>query len=218
MPSRTLTMGNARAVLGALLTACSTPPAPAAPPASAPGPSAVTAAQPDFDHDWGIRTLAPVPARVELPDARSWHAHVSGSFTVLEHGPTRSTLVLRVSRAARLVRPEACEREARLVRPSLPASDASSIVERQSLEAPPGFDTRLVVGVEPRAGGSVHGFALAVGAATGRCYVASFETESAGAGAPGTVADRLAAVVSGVFGTLHVSVAEERVQPPVGVK
>jgi hypothetical protein len=64
----------------------------------------------------------------------------------------------------------------------------------------------------------VHGFALAVGAATGRCYVASFETESAGAGAPGTVADRLAVVVSGVFGTLHVSVAEERVQPPVGVK
>lgn len=162
--------------------------------------------------------LARVPARVELPDARSWHAHASGSFTVLDHASTRSTLVLRVSRAARLVRPEQCEAEARLLRPSLPASDAASIVERRPLEAPPGFDTRLVVGVEPRAGGSVYGFALAVGAATGRCYVASFETESAGAGAPDAVADRLAVVVSGVLGTLHVSTAEERVPPPVGVK
>jgi len=176
------------------------------------------AREPGFDRDWGERSLARVPARVDLPDARAWHARASGSFTVLEHGPTRSTLVLRVSRAGRLVRPEQCEAEARLLRPTLPASDASSIVERRKLAAPPGFDTRVVVGVEPRAGGSVHGFALAVGAATGRCYVASFETESTGAGAPDTVADRLAVVVSGVLGTLHVSSADERVAPPVGVE
>jgi hypothetical protein len=217
MPSRTLTMGNARVLLGGVIAACSSPtPEPASPPRAAPVRAAPAEAR--FDHDWGVRMLARVPVSVELPDARSWHAHASGSFTVLEHGPTRSTLVLRVSRAARLVRPEQCEAEARLLRPSLPASDASSILERRPLEAPPGFDTRLVVGVEPRAGGSVRGFALAVGAATGRCYVASFETESAGAGAPGAVADRLAVVVSGVLGTLHVPTAEERVPPPVGVK
>jgi len=209
----------ARAALVALLlSACGSPPPPAAPPAPEARPAATPPGEPALDRDWGERSLARVPALVELPAAREWHAHASGSFTVLEHGPTHSSLVLRVTRAARLVRPEQCEADARLARPSLPTSDASSVVERRKLMSPEGFDTRLVVGVEPRVGGSVHGFALAVGAATGRCYVACFETESVGPGAPGAVADRLAVVVSGVFETLRLPSAEERAVPPVGVK
>jgi len=204
-------------LLALLLPACGSPP-PAAPPAPVARPVAGTPPVRAFDRDWGERSLTRVPARVELPDARRWHAHASGSFTVLEHGPTRSTFALRIARAARLVRPEQCEADARLARPGLPTSDASSVVERRTLAAPSGFDTRLVVAVEPRAGGSVYGFALAIGAATGRCYVACFETESAGPGAPGEVAERLAVVVSGVFETLRVPGAEERAAPPVGVK
>jgi hypothetical protein len=222
MPARTLTMGFFGLVLAALPGACggASPSAPAArpDPGGVPAPVQKAEVPSGFDGPFGERLLSRVPARVSLPGARGWHAHPSGSFTLLEHATTHSTLALRVVNAARLVRPEQCEADARLARPSLPASDGESIVERRTLAAPRGFDTRLVVGVEPRAGGTVRGFALAVGAATGRCYVACFETESVGPRAPDEVADRLAVVVSGVFETLRVPGAEERASPPIGVK
>jgi hypothetical protein len=223
MPTRTLTMGFFGLVLAAF-PGCSPEASPVSVVPSAPGPapSAGAAGLPEpaalFEGGWAERSLARVPARVSLPDARAWHAHPSGSFTELAHAPTHSTLALRIVNAARLVRPEQCEADARLARPTLPASDGVSVVERRALAAPQGFDTRLVVGVEPRAGGSVRGFALAIGAATGRCFVACFETESAGPHATDLVADRLAVVVSGVFETLRVPSADERVSPPMGVK
>lgn len=223
MPSRTLTMGFfglalglPPAILGGCAAAAPAPPRAAARPPSAVEPSGASGA--GFDGPFAERSLARVPAHVSLPDARAWHAHPSGSFTLLEHAPTRSTLALRIMTAPRLVRPSECEADARLARPSLPASDGASIVEERALAAPQGFDTRLVVGVEPRGDGSVHGFALAVGAATGRCYVACFETESAGDRAAADVAERLAVVVSGVFETLRVPSAEDRAVPPIGVK
>ncbi|HEV8549535.1 MAG TPA: hypothetical protein VGQ57_10915 [Polyangiaceae bacterium] len=194
--------------------------APESLPTRAQGPAAAepVAAGREFERDWGERSLARVPAKVTLPDVRAWHAHASGSFTVLEHAPTRSTLTLRVTRAARLVRPEQCEDDARLARRSLPALDPNDIVERRRLAVPRGFDVRLTVLVEPRATGAVHGVAFAVGAATGRCYVAIYETEAAGAAAAEVVGDRLGLVVSGVLETLRVPEADERVAPPVGVE
>jgi len=220
MPPRTLTMAFFGLVLGVTLGCAGASPAeapPRAPEHAVPAPVQKDAAD-GFDGSFAERSLARVPARVSLPDARSWHAHASGSFTVLEHASTHSTLTLRVAAAARLVRPEQCEADARLARPSLPPSDGASVVERRALAAPQGFDTRLVVGVEPRAGGTVHGYALAIGAATGRCYVACFETEGGGPHAPDDVADRLAVVVSGVFETLRIPSADERAVPPIGVK
>jgi hypothetical protein len=220
MPARTLTMGFWGLVLAAIVlfgcTSAASPPAHAPPRDPLPVPKADVPS--GFDGPFGERSLARVPARVSLPDARAWHARQSGSFTLLEHPPTHSTLALRVVNAARLVRPEQCEADARLARPSLPASDGTTIVERRALATPEGFDTRLAVGVEPGAAGSVRGFALAIGAATGRCYVACFETESAGPHAAEAVADRLAVMVSGVFETLRVPSAEERAAPPIGVK
>jgi len=191
----------------------------AARPARAPEPPATAAAAPreGFDRDWGERELRRVPAIVTLPNARAWHASTSGTFTLLEQRGTHSTLALRVTLAPRLVRPEQCEAEARLARPSLPAVDPSSVVERRTLAAPPGFDVRLVVGVTPVPNG-VHGYALAVGAGTSRCYVAAFETESEGAGAADRVAERLAVVVSGTFETLRVPSAELYAPPPARVK
>jgi hypothetical protein len=221
MPARTLTMGSLGLVLALAVLSCSvgaTTAAPAVPPSPAPVPVPKAEAPSGFDGAFAERSLARVPARVSLPDARAWHARPSGSFTLLEHAPTHSTLALRVVNAQRLVRPEQCEADARLARPSLPANDGASIVERRALAAPPGFDTRLAVGVEPGAAGSVRGFAHAIGAATGRCYVACFETESVGPHAADDVADRLAVIVSGVFETLRVPSAEERVAPPIGVK
>ncbi len=196
-------------VWGCGATAPNSPPAPPRP-AEAPIEAA-------FAPGFGERELERVPAIVTLPDPRAWHASASGTFTLLEHRATQSRLALRVTLAPRLVRPEQCEAEARLARPSLPGGDASSVVEQRKLTAPQGFDVRLVVGVEPK-GTGVHGYALGVGAATSRCYVAAYETESSGAHAAETVAERLAVVVSSVFETLRVPNAERRVQPPLGVE
>lgn len=236
MPSRTLTMGYpadarrrtpfpgsvtplALAVFGLIVGGCAASGVPAhAAPEAAPADKPLAPVRGSFDRDWGERLLARVPVRLVLPDARGWHASASGTFTVLTHAGSRSSLALRVGRAARLVRPAACEAEARLLRPSLPAIDASNVVEERALAAPRGFDTHVVVAVEPRDDSRVHGVALAIGAATGRCYVAAFETEGDGPHAAEDVADRLAVVVSGVFETLHVPDAEERATPPAGVK
>lgn len=181
--------------------------------------SAQAPASESFDRAWGARAILQVPVEITLPDARAWHASKQGTFTLLEHAPTRSRLTLRVTLAPRLVRPEACESDARLARPSLPSTlDSSTVVERRIIAAPPGFDTRLVVGVEPSVHGGVRGYAVAVGAATSRCYVAVFETESAGGNAAGYVADRLALAVSGILETMRVPDADRRLSPPVGVK
>ncbi|HTQ07653.1 MAG TPA: hypothetical protein VMI54_27540 [Polyangiaceae bacterium] len=231
MPSLTLTMGKlsrarsagpssgaksvfALAALVALGCGAEARPARVAAPVA---PTPPPAARDDFDHDWGERDLARVPLLVALPDAPAWHATPSGTFTLLAHRATHSTLVVRITLASRLVKPEQCEADARLARPSLPAIDPSSVVERRTLAAPAGFDVRLVVGVTPSPRG-VHGYALAVGASTSRCYVAAFETESEGVGAAERVADRLAVVVSGTLDTVRVPGAELRVPPPAGVK
>ena len=203
--------------LAAAASACASPPAPAAPREPPRAPARATSES--FDRDWAERTIWRVPVRVTLPDARGWRASTQGSFTQLEHAASHSRLVLRLMLAPRLVRPEQCESDARLARPSLPSSEKSSaIVERRSIAAPEGFDVRLVVGVEPSATNGVHGFALAVGAGTSRCYVAAFETESAGPRAAEEVADRLAVAVSGILEQMHVPNVDRRVSPPVGVK
>jgi hypothetical protein len=239
MPALTLTMGNlgprlrARAgfiattskiavrapFVGALALACGACGGGAAPSAQPAVPERVATLPPaeTFDRDWAERTIWRVPVRVALPEARAWRASTSGTFTLLAHPRTQSSLALRVTLAPRLVRPEECEAEARLARPSLPRPEPSTIVEQRVLQVPSGFDVRLTVGVEAEPGG-VHGYALAVGAATGRCYVAAFETTSFGPKAAERVADRLAVVVSGVLETMTVPNSERRVPPPTGVK
>jgi hypothetical protein len=167
-----------------------------------------------LDGGWAERLIWRVPVEVTLPDAAAWRASPSGTFTLLEHPRSRSRLALRVANAPRLVRPEQCESDARLARPSLPRADPGDVVERRTLSAPLGFDVRLTVGAEPSGTSGVHGWALAVGAATGRCYVAAFETDADGARAAEDVADRLALVVSGVLDTVRIPTAEGRVHHP----
>lgn len=232
MPAFTLTMGKlprsrprrrflgGKSLLGvAIACACGCGSGSAARAPRAVQPSGVTeppTASEGFDRDWAERDLRRVPAIVTLPNARAWHATASGTFTLLEQRSTHSTLALRVTLAPRLVKPEQCEAEARLARPQLPVVDASSVVERRTLAAPSGFDVRLVVGVTPVPNG-VHGYALAVGAGTARCYVAAFDTEAVGAAAAQRVAERLAVVVAGTLETLRVPSADLRAAPPAGV-
>jgi hypothetical protein len=167
---------------------------------------------------WSRIELDSLPAVVSLPDGRGWHAKRSGSFLVLEHRDSASTITLRLWSAERLVRPEACEAEARLARPALPEVEPGFRIEERRLEAPAGFDVRLVVGAQAGPEASVRGSALAVGAGVGRCYVAAYETHAGGPHAAERVADRLGLVVQGFFETVVLPNAERRVSPPVGVK
>jgi hypothetical protein len=143
--------------------------------------------------------LRAVPARVTLPDPGAWRARRDGTFVVLEHRDGRSRLVLRVWRAERLVRPSMCENTARLHRPTLPQAEAGEIIERRKIDSPRDYDVHLTAGIDKARGGGVHGFALAVGATVGRCYLGLYETWADGPGAPERVAERLAIMIAGVI-------------------
>jgi hypothetical protein len=84
------------------LPSCGEPPAPAAPP-HAPPPS--TPPPSDAQARYGAVALASPPGTILLYDPEHWRARRAGSFTVLEHPSSRSTLAIRLWRAARLVRP-----------------------------------------------------------------------------------------------------------------
>jgi hypothetical protein len=152
--------------------------------------------------------LRAVPAVVALPDPASWRAAREGSFVVLAQRATNSRIVLRVWKAARLVRPAECEAEARLHRPTLPKTDPTTLLDERSISAPRDYDVRLFVGVHEAAQRRVHGYALAVGAAVGRCYLGVYETWADGPAAPERVADRLATMVPGFIETLSIESAE----------
>jgi hypothetical protein len=157
--------------------------------------------------------LPRLPGTIVLDDASGWREASAGSFTVLEHAPSRSTLSIRISRAARLVRPAECEADARLVRPSLPRIDPEAIIDSRPLDKPEGFTGIIVVGVDATPNGSTRGFVLAVGAAVARCFVLAFETSADGANAARVVGDRLRAATDRVVPSIELRSIDERVRP-----
>jgi hypothetical protein len=192
------------------LFACGDPPTPVAPRRE---PAPVAASDADATARFEIVDLPALPGKVALYDPSRWRVASGGSFTVLEHAPSSARVVVRVWRAARLVRPAECEAEARIARPSLPRVDPESIVDSLPLDAPKDFSGSLVIGVEPMPNGGAHGFALAVGAAVGRCFVLVFETTADGADAASTVAERLHAAAARIVPSVELSGVDERVQP-----
>jgi hypothetical protein len=192
------------------LVSCGRAPAPAVPndPPPAVAPPADTAAE-----TFGTVDLAALPGSITVYDPERWRATHPGTFTVLEHAATGSTLTLRVWRAARLVRPEECESEARLARPTLPRPDPDLLVDSRPLDAPSGFHGSLVVGVEPIPPGGARGHVLGVGAAVGRCFLLAFDTAADGPDAAQVVGDRLRAVVDRIAPSVTFRAADERVQP-----
>ena len=189
---------------------CGGPPEPSPPPSAPPPP---VAPRTDGTLRWGVVELDAIRAVVELYDPDRWRPVNGGSFTVLEHAASRSVLALRVWRAARLVRPVECEAEARLARPSLPHVTADSIIDERPLEAPAEFNGSLVIGVEPSPSGDTRGYALAVGAAVGRCFVLAFETSADGTDAAGVVGDRLRAAADRIVPSVSLHRVDERVRP-----
>jgi hypothetical protein len=131
------------------------------------------------------------------------------TWLVAAHPASTSLLAVRTWRADRLVRRAECESQARLARPSLPIVRDDAVLERRALSAPAGFDTELVVGVEPIAGG-ISGYALAIGASVGSCYVAVFTTAVNGTFAEQEVATRLGLAVDRILSGVRLRSVDER--------
>jgi hypothetical protein len=108
-----------------------------------------------------------------------------------------------------LVRRSECEAQARLARPSLPIVRDDAVLERRALSAPAGFDTQLVVGVEPTPQG-LSGYALAIGAGVGRCYAAVFTTSANGTLAEQELATRLGLAVDRILSRVRERSVDER--------
>jgi len=182
---------------------------------SARGPDSVPRSLPESpdlaQETWERLVLSDMPLEVALPGGHRWRQSRSGTFAVLEDARSRSQLVIRIWRAARLVHPAECEAEARLARPSLAVAEPSAMIEERALTAPQGFHGVLRVAAAPAEVGQVKGVVVAVGAAVGRCYFAGLETRSSGEHALETVADRLAAMVSSTFEAVRIVDVEERV-------
>jgi len=149
---------------------------------------------------------------VKLPQRTAWAVDDQTSrWLLLRHPPSQSELRVRTWRAARLVRPEECERQARLWRPGIPMPSADTALDRRKLFQPRGYVTRAVAGVRPVGRtGALEGFVLAFGATIGRCFAFVYTTHARGTGAEAAIGDRLALVADGVLPAVRIRSIDDR--------
>jgi hypothetical protein len=150
-----------------------------------------------------------------LPDRRAWRAEKQGSWTLLKHAPTDSRLLVKQWRAARLVTPGECREQARLGQPALVELREEEIVERRRIQSPVGFDGELVIAVRQRERG-LQGLIQLAAAALGRCYVALFDTSTAGSSSAPELAARLEIVVKSAFERARPTAIEDRARANFG--
>jgi hypothetical protein len=144
-----------------------------------------------------------------LPEKASWRISDGPIWLEAEQAASSSKLALRTWRAGRLVRRSDCAAEARLARPKIPSASDESVIDRRPFVAPSGFDSELVVGVEPSAQG-IEGYAIVFGASVGFCYAAVFTTVASGAGAEQEVAARLGLAVDRILSGVHTRSVDAR--------
>jgi hypothetical protein len=194
-------------------TACAPAPARAPVQPSKAAPVAPERTFPDAKSERVRSRSLDIPIEVLLPAKSSWRVTDGPMWLEAEHAGSSSKFALRTWRAERLVGRSDCAAQARLARSSIPIVHDESVIERRLFSAPSGFDSELVVGVEPiapGAGGGVAGYAIVFGASVGRCYAAVFTTSASGAGAEQEVAARLGIAVDRVFGTVRARSIEDR--------
>jgi hypothetical protein len=162
---------------------------------------------------WGPVTSLRFSLVLKLPDRHSWQVDDQTSrWLTLRHRPSDSELRVRTWAAARLVRPEECEQQARLWRPEIPDPGGHTALDQRRLDKPSGYTTRAVAGVRPLGHtGELEGFALAFGATIGRCYAFVYTTRARGAGADNAIADRLAVVMDGILPAVQARSIADRV-------
>ena len=81
-------------------------------------------------------------------------------------------------------------------------------------QAPAGYTTRLLVGVQPGGGERIQGYVLAFGATVNRCLALLFSTEATGPGVAAEVGHRLRLVADDVFGRVEIRSVDDRVRTP----
>jgi hypothetical protein len=187
------------------------PEAAAASPSATPGPAApepVPGGLPD--RDWGDIESARFLVVVPVPERGGWVVDDRGPWLEASHPVSRSRLQLRTWRASRLVRPEECEKQARLWQPDLPEASAAAVLETRQLDAPDGYRTHLTVGVQQHAGDELEGFALAFGAAPGRCLALVYRTAASGRDAEQAVGNRLLVIADGALARMTARRVDDR--------
>ncbi|HEY6557261.1 MAG TPA: hypothetical protein VI072_08305 [Polyangiaceae bacterium] len=153
---------------------------------------------------------------VPLPEFAEWSIDdKSEHWFVARHAGSSSELRMRAWSANRSVTPEQCETQARLWLRTAPVPAADDAVEARRLRAPTGYHGQLIAGVRLLAAGSeLEGFALAFGAAVGRCYAAVFTTRGRGPRAEERVGATLAVVAGGLLERVEVAEVEDRALHP----
>lgn len=149
------------------------------------------------------------PIEFGLPSKQTWRIEDGPNWFVAEHTQSSSLLAVRTWRAERLVRRADCESQARLARPTIPIVHEESVVDRRPFASPQGFDSELVVSVEPSARG-ILGYAIVIGASVGRCYAAVFTTTVSGGVAEQEVAARLGFFVDQVLSRVRLRSVDDR--------
>lgn len=217
---------SVRAVLAGLplvlAAGCSTSSEASAPPRAASGARQAAAAprqssptsRPGLQaRGWGEVTSLRFSLEVKLPERKAWQVddHTT-HWLLLRHAPSHSELRVRTWRAARLVHPQDCERQARLWRPQIPTPSADTALDRRTLASPNAYTTRVVAGVQPLdQSGTLEGFVLAFGATIGRCFAFVYTTRARGSGAEASIGDRLALVSSAVLPAVRMRSIEDRI-------
>ncbi|MEZ4302411.1 MAG: hypothetical protein R3B70_46215 [Polyangiaceae bacterium] len=156
-----------------------------------------------------------------LPEDAGWAiADPTNGWFVAQHAGTSTQIVVRWIATDGLANRARCEKRARDLLP-LPEREGATIVERQRVDLPSGFDTVMEVGIEAsEPGRPITGFVMAIGGWAKRCFVYALTTSAQGSGAEEAVGDRLALFVERSF--LKLKVEDEtkatvpREKPPIG--
>jgi hypothetical protein len=176
-------------------------------------PAPVPAVEAFPDRNWGLVESSRFFVSFPLPDVSAWRIDdASGRWLIATHLPSKSMLFVRGWRTGSVVSHGACETEARPWRPDLFGRDATALVDRHPIAAPPGFDSEVGFAVH-RAKDALGGVAIAVGANVRQCLVLAYVTRAEGSDASRVLAARLAFVTERVFSHVETRRIEDRVVP-----
>jgi hypothetical protein len=159
------------------------------------------------DAPWGTFSSLRFELGLPLPDGRGWRIDDHKTpWLSATHPASGSTVVARSWVEDGKVDRHRCEARARLWR-SFPDTSRADAVQARSIDAPPGYDTFVSVGVMPeeRPSEPVTGFALAFGGRGHRCVAWAFTTSATGPRAAALVGERLAMMVDGSLGRVTLA-------------
>jgi hypothetical protein len=190
-----------RALLLLTLAACGT----AAPAVSIPPKKPVAVSFPDDARPLPHYHSARLALSLPLPDGHAWRIDDHRTpWLSATHAASGSSLLVRSWVEDGRVDRHRCEERARLWK-AFPETARAESVQERSIDAPPGYDTFVSVGVVPgRPNEPLAGFALAFGGHAHRCFAWAFATTASGADAASVIGERLATMVDGSLGKVVV--------------